>query len=65
MACGRSDVGIVLVSMHFVEYDATYFVRWHALGSCSAEIVAFIECGGRGCGGRIGRCRSCCGMSGR
>ena len=54
MARERSDVGVVLVSMHFVEYDAAHFVRWRASGSCSAEIVAFIECGGRGHGGRIG-----------
>ena len=65
MAHRWSDVGVVLGSMHFVEYDAAHFVRWHALGSCRAEIVAFIECGGRGCGGRIGRCRSCCGLSRR
>ena len=61
---GWSDVGVVLVNMHFVEYDAAHFVRWRALGSYSAEIVAFIECGGWGRGGQIGRCRSCCGMSG-
>ena len=62
---GRSNVGVVLVSMHFVEYDVAHFVGCHSSGSCTAEIVAFIECGGRGCGGRIRRCRSCCGMSGR
>ena len=62
---GRSDGGVVLVSMHFVEYDATHFVECRLAGSCTAEIVAFIECGRRGCGGRIHQCRSCCGMSGR
>ena len=51
--------------MHFVEYDAAQFVRCRSLGLCTAEIVAFIECRGWGRGGRIGRCRSCCGMSGR
>ena len=60
---GRSDGGIVLVSMHFVEYDAAHFVGCRSARSCSAKIVAFIECGGRGCGGHIRRCRSCCGMS--
>ena len=64
MARGRSDVGVILVSMHFVEYDAAHFVRWRASGLCIAQIVAFIECGGRGRGGRIGRCRLCFGMSG-
>ena len=63
---GRSDVGVVLVNMHFVEYDAANFVGCHSSRSCTAEIVAkFIECGGRGCGGRIRRCRSCCGMLAR
>ena len=28
MVSCRSDVGVVLVSMHFVEYDAAHFVRW-------------------------------------
>ena len=65
MAHRRSDVGVVLVSMHFVEYDAAHFVRWRASGSCIAQIVAFIECGGQDRGGRISRCRSCFGMSGR
>ena len=51
MAHERSDVGVVLGSMHFVEYDAAHFVRWRVSGSCSVEIVAFIECGGRGRGG--------------
>ena len=63
--CERSDRGLVLVSMHFVEYDAAHFVGCCLAGSCTTEIVAFIECGGRGRGGRIRRCRSCCGMSGR
>ena len=62
---GRSDGGVVLVSMHFVEYDAAHFVGCLSSGLCSAEIVAFRECGGRGRGGRIRRCRSCCGMSGK
>ena len=61
---GQRDVGVVLVSTHFVEYDAAHYVRCRSSGSCTAEIVAFIKCGGRGRGGRIGRCRSCCGMSG-
>ena len=26
----RSDVGVVLGSMHFVEYDAAHFVQWRA-----------------------------------
>ena len=55
MAPGRSDVGGVLVSMHFIEYDVVHFVRWRALGSCIAEIVAFIKCGGRGCGLEVGK----------
>ena len=54
MARGRSDVGGVLVSMHFVEYDATHFVRWRASGLCIAKIVAFIKCGGRGRGLVVG-----------
>ena len=62
---GRSDEGVVLVSMHFVEYDAAHFVGCRSARSYTAEIVAFIEYGGRGCSGRISRCRSCCGMSGR
>ena len=62
---GQRDVGEVLVSTHFVEYDAAHSVRCRSSGSCSAQIVAFIECGGPGCGGRISRCRSCCGMSRR
>ena len=45
MARGRSDIGGVLVSMHFVEYDAAHFVRWRASGSYTAKIVAFIKCG--------------------
>ena len=65
MARGRSDVGVILVSMHFVEYDAAHCVRCRASRSCTAEIVAFIECGSRGHGGCIDRCRSCCGMLGR
>ena len=62
---GQSDGGVVLVSMHFVEYDAAHFVECRLAGSCTAEIVAFIECGGRGRGRHIRRCRSCYGMSGR
>ena len=54
MMCGHCDVGVVLVSTHFVEYDAAHYVRCHSLGSCTTEIVAFIECSGRGRGGRIG-----------
>ena len=50
---GRSDGGVVLGSMHFVEYDAPHFVGCLSSGSCSAEIVAFRECGGRGPGGSI------------
>ena len=45
---GRSDGGIVLGSMHFVEYDAAHFVGCLSSGLCSAEIVAFRECSGRG-----------------
>ena len=62
---GRSDGGVILGSMYFVEYDVVHFVGCLLSGSCSAEIVAFRECGGWGRGGRIRRCRSCCGMSGR
>ena len=28
MMSWQSNVGVVLVSMHFVEYDAAHFVRW-------------------------------------
>ena len=55
---GQPDVGVVLVSTHFVEYDTAHSVRCRLSRSCSTEIVAFIECGGWDCGGRIGRCRS-------
>ena len=50
---GRSDGGVVLGSMHFVEYDDAHFVGGISSRSCSAEIVPFRECGGRGPGGRI------------
>ena len=50
----QGDIGVVLVSTHFVEYDADHCVRCRSSRSCTAEIVAFIECGGRGHGGRIG-----------
>ena len=62
---GWSDGGVVLVSMHFVEYDAAHFVGCYSAQLYNVEIVAFIECGGRGRGGRIRRCRSCCGKLGR
>ena len=55
---GRSDGGIKLGSMHFVDYDDAHFVGGILSGSCSAEIVPFRECGGRGPGGRIHRCTS-------
>ena len=56
--CGQSDKGIVLGSMHFVEYDDAHFVGGISSGSCSVEIVPFRKCGGRGPGGRIRRCTS-------
>ena len=55
---GQSDGGVVLGSMHFVEYDDAHFVGGILSGSCSAEIVLFRECSSRGLGGRISRCTS-------
>ena len=65
---GRSDGGVVLGSMHVVEYDDAHFVGGILSGSCSAEIVPFRECGGRVqvvVSADVHQYRSCCGMCGR